>query len=97
MSLVSQTDRYDQNTKQFGDGGSRGVRYSRQVGIPDRESPAGHRRKDLTGEAVRFFAVYSYLIAYRGETKPLQIAAILHGRREIQRLSSNIASNQHRA
>jgi len=44
---------------------------------------AGHRRSDLTSEAVRFFPVYSYLIVYRPETKPVQIVAVLHGRREV--------------
>jgi toxin ParE1/3/4 len=39
---------------------------------------AGHRRKGLTDTDVRFFPVYSYLIVYRPETKPLQIASILH-------------------
>ena len=47
---------------------------------------AGHWRKDLTDLALRFFPIYSYLIAYRPETKPLQIVAILHGRREIDRV-----------
>jgi plasmid stabilization system protein ParE len=32
----------------------------------------GHHRRDLTSAAVRFFSVYSYLIVYRTETKPLQ-------------------------
>ena len=41
----------------------------------------GHWRRDLTAAEVRFLAVYSYLIVYRPETKPLQIVAILHGRR----------------
>jgi hypothetical protein len=36
---------------------------------------AGHRRKDLTDEDVKFFPVYSYLIVYRPETNPLQIAS----------------------
>jgi antitoxin ParD1/3/4/toxin ParE1/3/4 len=44
---------------------------------------AGHRRRDLTDADVKFFAVYSYLIVYRPETKPLQIASILHGRRDV--------------
>jgi len=44
---------------------------------------AGHRRTDLTNADVRFFAVYSYLIVYRPETRPLQIASILHGRRDV--------------
>lgn len=45
---------------------------------------AGHHRKDLTSEKVKFFPVYSYLIVCRPETKPLQIAAILHGRRNLE-------------
>jgi len=32
---------------------------------------------------VRFFPLYSYLIVYRPETKPLQVVAILHGRRDV--------------
>ena len=47
---------------------------------------AGHRRKDLTDEDVKFFPVYSYLIVYRPQTKPLQIASILHGRRDLTQL-----------
>jgi plasmid stabilization system protein ParE len=47
---------------------------------------AGHRRKDLTDENVRFFPVYSYLIVYRPEMKPLQIVSILHGRRDVEQI-----------
>jgi plasmid stabilization system protein ParE len=47
---------------------------------------AGHWRKDLTDAAVKFLAAYSYLIVYRPETKPLQIVAILHGRRDVERI-----------
>jgi len=43
---------------------------------------AGHRRQDLTSAPVRFLSVYSYLIVYRPETKPLQIVAILHAHRD---------------
>lgn len=46
----------------------------------------GHWRRDLTDEPVRFFAVYSYLIVYRPETKPLQVVAILHGHRDLRQL-----------
>jgi plasmid stabilization system protein ParE len=42
----------------------------------------GHGRNDITNEAVKFFPVYSYLIVYRPDTKPLQVVAILHGRRD---------------
>jgi antitoxin ParD1/3/4/toxin ParE1/3/4 len=47
---------------------------------------AGHWRKNLTDEAVKFFPVYSYLIVYRPETAPLQIVSILHGRRDVEQL-----------
>jgi antitoxin ParD1/3/4/toxin ParE1/3/4 len=51
------------------------------------ENPgAGHWRKDLTPEAVKFFPVYSYLIVYRPDTRPLQVVAILHGRRDVERM-----------
>ena len=43
----------------------------------------GHYREDLTSERVRFYAVYSYLIVYRPETRPLQIACVLHGRQDV--------------
>lgn len=44
---------------------------------------AGHRREDLTDEVVKFFPVYSYLVVYRPETKPLQIVSILHRHRDV--------------
>lgn len=47
---------------------------------------AGHSRKDLTDEDVRFFPVYSYLIVYRPRTEPLQVAAILRGHRDVERI-----------
>jgi toxin ParE1/3/4 len=46
----------------------------------------GHSRKDLTDEPVRFFPVYSYLIVYRPESKPLQVVAILHGYRDVEQI-----------
>lgn len=51
------------------------------------ENPgAGHRRKNLTEQPVKFFPIYSYLIVYRPDTKPLQIVSILHGRRDVQQI-----------
>lgn len=47
---------------------------------------AGHVREELTNEPVRFFPVYSYLIVYRPETRPLQIVSILHGQRDVKRI-----------
>lgn len=46
----------------------------------------GHWRRDLTDEPVKFFSIYSYLIVYRPETKPLQVVAVLHGRRDVEQL-----------
>ena len=51
------------------------------------ENPnAGHWRKDLTSEAGRFFPVYSYLIVYRPAATPLQVVAVLHGRRDVEKI-----------
>lgn len=51
------------------------------------ENPgAGHWRRDLTEYEVKFFPVYSYLIVYRPNRKPLQIVSILHGRRDIEQI-----------
>jgi antitoxin ParD1/3/4/toxin ParE1/3/4 len=49
----------------------------------------GHWRKDLTDQQVKFFPVYSYLIVYRPETTPLQVIAILSGRRNLAELLEN--------
>ena len=42
----------------------------------------GHFRADLTAEPVRFWAVYSYLIVYLPDAKPLVVVAVLHGARD---------------
>jgi len=47
---------------------------------------AGHWRKNLTDEAVKFLPVYSYLIVYRPDKKPLQVVSILHGRRDVEQI-----------
>ena len=52
-------------------------------------SGAGHWRKSLTNEPVKFFPVYSYLIVYRPDTKPLQVVSILHGRRDVEQVLRN--------
>ncbi|MEE9293711.1 MAG: type II toxin-antitoxin system RelE/ParE family toxin [Phycisphaerae bacterium] len=44
----------------------------------------GHLREDLADEPLRFWTVYSYLIVYRPETKPLQIIRVLHGARDVK-------------
>ena len=46
----------------------------------------GHARTDLASEAVRFWSLFSYLIIYRQETKPVQIVRVLRGKRDVRRL-----------
>jgi plasmid stabilization system protein ParE len=41
-------------------------------------------REELADRRHRFFLVYSYLIIYRLETKPLQIIRVLHAARDVQ-------------
>lgn len=43
----------------------------------------GHIRADLADEALRVFAVFSYLIIYRPQTKPVQIIRVVHGARDV--------------
>ena len=46
----------------------------------------GHWREDLADKRHRFWLVYSYLIVYRHETKPLQIVRVLHAARDVQNI-----------
>lgn len=48
----------------------------------------GHLRQDLVAEPLRFWQVYSYLIVYRPEKKPLEVVRVLHTSRDVQRLLS---------
>ncbi|MBZ5612144.1 MAG: type II toxin-antitoxin system RelE/ParE family toxin [Acidobacteriia bacterium] len=43
----------------------------------------GHWREELADKRHRFFLVYSYLIVYRHETKPLQVIRVLHAARDV--------------
>jgi plasmid stabilization system protein ParE len=44
----------------------------------------GHLREDLCDEPLRFYRVFSYLILYRPETKPLGIVRVLHAAMDIR-------------
>ncbi len=46
----------------------------------------GHQRLDLTDQPVRFFPIYTYLIVYKPETNPLEIARVLSGYRDLASL-----------
>jgi len=43
----------------------------------------GHRRDDLTAFPVLFWAVGNYLVIYRAAKLPIEIVAVVHGKRDI--------------
>jgi plasmid stabilization system protein ParE len=44
----------------------------------------GHFREDLLDKHYKFWSVYSYVIVYRWEARPIQIVAVVHGARHLQ-------------
>jgi len=48
----------------------------------------GHTRKDLTKEPVLFFPMYSFLVVFQPDVRPIRILAVLRGRRNVKRLLS---------
>ena len=46
----------------------------------------GHRREDLTTQPVLFWPVQPYQIVYLPQSNPLQIVAVLHGKRNIRKI-----------
>jgi plasmid stabilization system protein ParE len=49
----------------------------------------GHSRPDLTSRSLRFWTLSrypNYTVVFRPETAPLQVVAVLHGKRNIQRI-----------
>ena len=49
----------------------------------------GSKRSDITPLPVRFWSVTrypSYIVVYRPDAKPVQIIAVLHGKRDIKRI-----------
>ena len=53
-----------------------------------RNSGIGHWREELTDKRHRFFPIYSYLIIYRQDTKPLQVIRVLHAARDVRHILS---------
>lgn len=43
----------------------------------------GHHRENLLSTDYRFWSAGSYVIAYRWQTTPLQVIAVVHGAREL--------------
>jgi toxin ParE1/3/4 len=48
----------------------------------------GHRRSDLTKRKVLFYTLYQYMVVYRIGS-PLEILAVLHGKRDLKRILRN--------
>jgi plasmid stabilization system protein ParE len=49
----------------------------------------GHSRSDLTRRSLRFWTLTrypNYTVVYRHETSPLEVVAVLHGRRNLRRI-----------
>jgi len=44
---------------------------------------AGHLREDLTSQPFRFFPVYSYMVIYLADKKPIQVVRVLNGAQNI--------------
>jgi plasmid stabilization system protein ParE len=45
----------------------------------------GHLRNDLADERLRVWTVYSYLIIYRPDRKPIEVLRVIHGSRDLRR------------
>ena len=55
----------------------------------------GSKRTEITSLPVRFWTVTrfpNYIIVYRPDTKPLQVVAVLHGKRNIKALLEDSAA-----
>jgi antitoxin ParD1/3/4 len=46
----------------------------------------GHTRKDLTNRPVLFFPLYSFLVVYERDVRPIRIMAVLRGRRDVKHI-----------
>jgi plasmid stabilization system protein ParE len=44
----------------------------------------GHLRYDLSDEPLRFWRVRNYLFIYRVGVRPMQVARVLHGARDVE-------------
>lgn len=43
----------------------------------------GHFREDLLDQRHKFWSVWSYLIVYRWQVRPIQVIAVVHGARDL--------------
>ncbi len=88
LSTLAQQDLQDIRTYHLERSGAKVARYvARELTAAFRflaaTSGAGHFREDLTDEAVRFWPVFAYLVIYDSTARPIGIARVLHGSRDI--------------
>jgi plasmid stabilization system protein ParE len=51
----------------------------------------GHKRTDLTKRPVLFSTLYSFVVVYQPDVKPIRIMAVLRGKRNVKRVSHTTA------
>ncbi len=44
----------------------------------------GHTRRELTSRSVLFFPLYSFLVVYQPDVRPIRIMAVLRGKRDLK-------------
>ena len=60
--------------------------FEEAFGLLAEQPGLGHSRHDLTDRPLRFWSVYSYLVVYDPESRPLTIIAVLHGAQDVKKL-----------
>lgn len=54
----------------------------------------GHYREELADKRHRFHLVYSYLIVYRWQAKPMQVLRVLHAARDVRAILGLVADDE---
>lgn len=62
-------------------------RIRESIDFLSRTPGAGHLREDLTNADVKFWPVFSYLIIYKTNIRPIVIVRVVHGNRDIASLA----------
>ncbi len=50
------------------------------------KQPIASRRRDLTKRPVLFFSLYSFVVVYQPDVRPIRIMAVLRGKRDVKRV-----------
>ncbi len=53
---------------------------------PGRMPGQGHSRRELTLRHVLFFPLYSFLVVYQPDARPVRMIAVLRGKRDLKRV-----------